>query len=147
MSSSEELPTEAVPPRLSDVASAVAAFHAAFGVPRGDVPSADVPAEVAALRIRLLAEEVDEYAEAVAGRDLVAIADALADIVYVAYGAAVTYGIDLDAVLAEVHRSNMTKADADGRVIRRADGKVLKSDRYTPPNVAAVLRDQTEVPW
>ncbi|MDN3352165.1 MazG nucleotide pyrophosphohydrolase domain-containing protein [Actinomadura sp. DC4] len=125
----------------------MAAFHTAFGVHRNDAPTADVPAEVAALRIRLLAEEVGEYAEAVADGDLVGIADALADIVYVAYGAAVTYGIDLDAVLAEVHRSNMTKADEDGRVIRRKDGKVLKSARYTPPDVAAVLRAQTEVPW
>lgn len=85
-------------------------------------------------------EEFGELIQAVAQRDLVAIADALADIVYVAYGTALTYGVDLDAVLHEVHRANMSKLDADGRPIRRADGKVLKSDRYSPPDVAAVLR-------
>jgi predicted HAD superfamily Cof-like phosphohydrolase len=128
--------------RSAGVASDVAAFHAAFGLPGNDTPSADVPAELAALRVRLLVEEVEEFAAATDKRDIVGIADALADIVYVAYGAAVTYGIDLDAVLAEVHRSNMTKLDADGRVLLRADGKVMKSARYTPPDVAGVLRDQ-----
>ncbi|GLY87749.1 phosphoribosyl-ATP diphosphatase [Actinoallomurus iriomotensis] len=132
--------------RPGGVASDVAAFHAAFGLPRNDAPTADVPAEVAALRVRLLAEEVEEFAAATDDRDIVGIADALADIVYVAYGAAVTYGIDLDAVLAEVHRSNMTKLDADGQVLLREDGKVLKSDRYTPPDVAGVLREQSRVP-
>ena len=131
---------------VGGVASDVAAFHATFGLPRNDTPTADVPADLAALRVRLLAEEVEEFAVATDERDLVGIADALADIVYVAYGAAVTYGIDLDAVLAEVHRSNMTKLDADGRVLLREDGKVMKSDRYTPPDVASVLREQSRVP-
>jgi predicted HAD superfamily Cof-like phosphohydrolase len=132
--------------RPGGVAADVAAFHTAFGLPGNDRPSADVPADVAALRVRLLAEEVEEFAVATDRRDIVGIADALADIVYVAYGAAVTYGIDLDAVLTEVHRSNMTKLDADGRVLLRADGKVMKSDRYTPPDVAGVLRDQVRTP-
>lgn len=131
---------------VGGVASDVAAFHATFGLPGNDSPTADVPADLAALRVRLLAEEVEEFAVATDERDLVGIADALADIVYVAYGAAVTYGIDLDAVLAEVHRSNMTKLDADGRVLLREDGKVMKSDRYTPPDVASVLREQSRVP-
>jgi predicted HAD superfamily Cof-like phosphohydrolase len=131
---------------VGGVASDVAAFHATFGLPRNDTPTADVPADLAALRVRLLAEEVEEFTVATDERDLVGIADALADIVYVAYGAAVTYGIDLDAVLAEVHRSNMTKLDADGRVLLREDGKVMKSDRYTPPDVASVLREQSRVP-
>jgi predicted HAD superfamily Cof-like phosphohydrolase len=132
--------------RSGSIASDVAAFHAVFGLPRNDTPTADVPADLAALRVRLLAEEVDEFAAATDDRDIVGIADALADIVYVAYGAAVTYGIDLDAVLAEVHRSNMTKLDADGRVLLREDGKVMKSTRYTPPDVAGVLREQPRVP-
>jgi predicted HAD superfamily Cof-like phosphohydrolase len=132
--------------RSGSIASDVAAFHTVFGLPRNDTPTADVPADLAALRVRLLAEEVDEFAAATDDRDIVGIADALADIVYVAYGAAVTYGIDLDAVLAEVHRSNMTKLDADGRVLLREDGKVMKSTRYTPPDVAGVLREQPRVP-
>jgi predicted HAD superfamily Cof-like phosphohydrolase len=90
----------------------------------------------------LLSEEVGELRDATATRDIVGIADALADIVYVAYGTAVTYGLDLDAVLAEVHRANMSKLDADGRPVLRADGKVLKSARYRPPDVAGVLAQQ-----
>ena len=57
-----------------------------------------------------------------------------------AYGTAHVYGIDLDAVLDEVHASNMTKLDENGRPLRRADGKVLKGPGYRPPDVAAILR-------
>lgn len=132
---------------MSDVALAVAAFHKAFGLPRRATPSADIPEVLAELRVRLLAEEVKEFAEASAAHDLTAMADALADIAYVVYGTAVTYGIDLDAVLAEVHRSNMSKLGHDGRPILRVDGKVLKSARYTPPDVAGVLTEQLPLPW
>jgi predicted HAD superfamily Cof-like phosphohydrolase len=121
---------------------AAAHFHAAFGLALSDEPTLDVSPDVAELRVRLLAEEFDEYVTAVKNGDLVAIADALADIVYVAYGSAVTYGIDLDAVLAEVHRANMSKLDADGKPVLRDDGKVMKSPLYTPPDVAGVLRRQ-----
>ena len=62
-----------------------------------------------------------------------------------AYGTAHVYGIDLDAVLDEVHASNMTKLGADGRPIRRADGKVLKGPGYRPPDIAAVLRTLVRV--
>jgi predicted HAD superfamily Cof-like phosphohydrolase len=55
------------------------------------------------------------------------------------YGAALTYGIDLDAVLREVHRSNMSKLSSDGKPVLRADGKALKSDRYVRPDIAAAL--------
>jgi predicted HAD superfamily Cof-like phosphohydrolase len=101
---------------------------------------------VAELRVRLLVEEVDEYAAASRSKDLVGIADALADIVYVAYGAALTYGIDLDVVLSEVHRANMSKLDADGRPSYRSDGKVVKSPRYSPPDVKGVLARQSALP-
>jgi len=125
----------------------VAAFHRAFGLPCQNVPTADVPADLAALRVRLLAEEASEFAAAAEAGDLVAIADALADVLYVAYGSAITYGIDLDAVVAEVHRSNMSKLDADGRPVLREDGKVLKSSRYSPPDVTAALSAQRPLPW
>lgn len=97
------------------------------------------------LRISLLEEEVSELVTATHARDLVGIADALADITYVVYGTALTYGIDLDCVLSEVHRSNMSKLDRKGKPIIRADGKVLKSERYSPPNVAAVLKHQVSL--
>jgi predicted HAD superfamily Cof-like phosphohydrolase len=128
--------------RRSDVAAAVEEFHAAFSLPRQTQPSLDVEKSLEILRASLLEEEVSELAAATHARDLVGIADALADITYVVYGTALTYGIDLDSVLSEVHRSNMSKLDHDGKPIIRTDGKVLKSERYSPPNVAAVLQRQ-----
>ncbi len=117
----------------------VGAFHDAFGLPVRSRPTADIPGEEAVLRQALLDEEVDELRDAVRAGDVVGIADALADIVYIACGTAHAYGIDLDAVVAEVHRSNMTKLGADGHPLYRADGKVLKGPTYQPPQVAAVL--------
>jgi predicted HAD superfamily Cof-like phosphohydrolase len=122
-----------------DVAAAVAAFHHAFRRPMREQPSADIDPALARLRVELIREEVSEFVAASQQGDLVGIADALADIVYVVYGTALTYGIDLDAVLREVHRSNMTKLDTDGNPVLRKDGKVLKSARYSPPDIAAVL--------
>jgi predicted HAD superfamily Cof-like phosphohydrolase len=117
----------------------VAAFHEAFGLPQRTRPTAAIDDGLARLRLTLMEEEFSELVRAVEARDVVAIADALADIVYVAYGTALTYGIDLDAVLDEVHRANMSKLDAAGRPVLRDDGKVLKSERYSPPDVARVV--------
>jgi len=117
----------------------VGEFHRAYGLPVRETPTIGVGIEQVVLRLALIEEEVAELAAAARADDLVGIADALADIVYVAYGTAHVYGIDLDAVLDEVHVSNMTKLGADGRPIRRADGKVLKGPSYRPPNIADVL--------
>jgi len=124
----------------------VGGFHEAFGLPVRRHPTPNIPADEAVLRQSLLDEEVDELRVAVEDRDVVAIADALADIVYIACGTAHAYGIDLDAVVAEVHRSNMTKLGADGRPVYRADGKVLKGPSYESPRVAAVLGLEEERP-
>ena len=127
---------------LGEVLARVLDFHEAFDLPREPLPTVHVGDTLAQLRVRLLREEVEEFADAAEKRDLVAIADALADVVYVAYGSAVTYGIDLDAVIREVHRSNMSKLDANGRPVMREDGKVMKSERYRPPNVGSVIDEQ-----
>ena len=137
-SSSAQLPLA----DLGNVLAQVLDFHEAFDLPREPVPTAQVGDVLAQLRVRLLREEVDEFADATERRDVVDIADALADIVYVAYGSAVTYGIDLDAVIREVHRANMSKLDLNGRPVMREDGKVMKSSRYTPPDIPLVLADQ-----
>lgn len=113
-------------------------FHETFDVPVAKslgLPSPDVRQ----LRITLLREEFEEYLEGEEQHDIVEIADALGDMVYVIFGTALSYGIDLDAVITEIHRSNMTKLDADGNVLRHPNGKVKKSDMYQPPDIESAL--------
>lgn len=127
--------------RAGSPAPLVIEFHRAFQLPLRLEPAWDgIDSGLRDLRIDLLAEEVSEYRQAALQGDLIGVADALADIVYVAYGAAISYGIDLDAVIAEVHRANMSKLGPDGRPVLRADGKVLKAASYRPPDVEAILR-------
>ena len=92
-----------------------------------------------ALRERILEEEWIELCEAQAKRDIVEVADALADMLYIIHGTALEYGIPLDAVVEEVHRSNMSKLGTDGRPIRREDGKIMKGPNYFRPDIAGVL--------
>lgn len=113
-------------------------FHEAFDLPVQPRPMLAPPA-LADLRRNLLDEEYKEYLDAVESGDLVEIADALADMIYVIHGTALTYGVDLDAVVAEVHRSNMSKLGDDGRPLVREDGKVLKGPSYFRPNISGVL--------
>jgi predicted HAD superfamily Cof-like phosphohydrolase len=131
-----------LPEKQTSPISAVAEFHRAFNLPMQQVPSAYIDHALARLRVVLLEEEVGEFVAASERGDLIGVADALADIVYVAYGSALTYGIDLDAVLQEVHRSNMSKLDSDGKPLIRDDGKVLKSARYFPPDIESVVGQQ-----
>ncbi|MET7983924.1 MULTISPECIES: MazG nucleotide pyrophosphohydrolase domain-containing protein [unclassified Streptomyces] len=122
-------------------AALVRAFHLAFGLEARGTP-AEVSPKLAAHRGELLAEEAAEVAEVSVGGPLDRLAHELADVVYVAYGTALVHGIDLDAVIAEIHRANMTKLGPDGHVARRADGKVLKGEHYRAPDVSQVLRRQ-----
>jgi len=91
------------------------------------------------LRIGLMAEEVAEYLTAEDAGSLVKIADALGDIGVITDGTALSYGIPLDDVRREIHRSNMSKLDSNGKPVKRSDGKILKSERYSPPDIAGVL--------
>ena len=92
-----------------------------------------------ALRLDLITEEVKELEVALANENLIDIADALTDILYVVYGAGHAFGIDLDACFEEVHRSNMSKLGQDGKPVYREDGKVLKGPDYFDPDLAAIL--------
>lgn len=116
-------------------------FHQVFGLGHPERPEL-LPAEVGGHRQLLLEEEVAEVAEAVRSGELHEIAHELADVVYVAYGTAISYGIDLDEVLAEVHRANMSKLGLDGRPILRADGKVQKGPDFRPADVATIIARQ-----
>lgn len=91
------------------------------------------------LRFELIREELEELDVAMVEENLVGVADALTDLLYVVYGAGIAYGIDLDKTFAEVHRSNMSKLGPDGKPILRADGKVLKPDTYQPPQLEPLL--------
>lgn len=117
---------------MSDIAAMIAEFHALLGQRYGDGGDPE-------LRRKLHLEEGKELIDAIDAGDRVWIAQELADVVYVAYGTAYSLGIDLDAVIAEVHRANLSKFTSDGRALVRADGKVLKGDAYSPPDVAGVL--------
>lgn len=113
-------------------------FHAAFDLVRSNAP--ELPSkEIRELRKSLLEEEWTEYLEGEQADDIVEIADALADIIYIAYGTAVAYGIPMDRVFAEVHRSNMSKLGEDGKPIYRDDGKVLKPSTWSPPDIRGIL--------
>ena len=92
------------------------------------------------LRIELIGEELNEFWDACDQKDIVAAADALTDILYVTYGAAHAFGIDVDACFAEVQRSNMSKLGEDGKPIYREDGKVLKGPNYSEPDLKSVLQ-------
>jgi predicted HAD superfamily Cof-like phosphohydrolase len=126
-------------------ASLVHEFHRAFGLDARTVPT-EVSPRLAEHRGELLAEEAAEVAEVSVTGPLDRLAHELADVVYVAYGTALVHGIDLDAVIAEIHRANMSKIGPDGGVSRRDDGKVLKGDHYRAPDVSAVLRRQGWTP-
>ena len=93
------------------------------------------------LRVDLIEEELTELKEAIADNNIVEVADALTDILYVVYGAGLAFGINLDKVFAEVHRSNMSKLGDDGKPIYNERGKVIKSNNYSPPDIKSVLSE------
>ena len=124
---------------MTDEQRMVRDFHERFGALVSDRPTwcGD---DVHRLRVALIEEELAEFRNAGEAQSLVEIADALADLLYVVYGAGVTYGIDLDPVFREIHRANMSKGDPE--VVRRPDGKILKGANYVPPDVRAVVEAQ-----
>jgi len=96
------------------------------------------------LRYELIREELEELFDAMSANDVIGMADALTDLLYVVYGAGHAFGIDLDATFAEVQRSNMSKLGPDGKPLYREDGKVLKGPMYSPPNLQMVLFPETD---
>lgn len=117
-----------------DLHAAVAEFHRAIAQGIGESPGI----RDAALRYELIREELEEFRVALMQNNLVEAADALADLAYVVMGGFVTFGIDPNPVLAEVHRSNMSKAGGG----KREDGKIKKGPNYSPPDLARVIGEQ-----
>lgn len=126
---------------FKDIISKVQEFHEVFGLDHNVPPAAHIGEDKIALRHRLMAEENDEYLEAAQNNDLTLVADALGDKLYILCGTIISHGLQhkIVEVFEEIHRSNMSKLDADGKPIRREDGKVMKSDRYFPPDIASIL--------
>ena len=95
--------------------------------------------DIQRLRLDLIEEELDELHYAIDNKDMVEIADALGDLLYVVYGAGHAFGIDLDECFKEIHASNMSKLGPDGKPIKREDGKVLKPYTFFPPDLKTIL--------
>lgn len=96
--------------------------------------------QIIKLRIDLIKEELNELTDAIKQRNLVEVADALTDILYVTYGAGHSFGINLDLCFAEVQRSNMSKLGEDGKPIYNENGKVMKGSNYTKPNLKQFIK-------
>ena len=95
--------------------------------------------KIVQLRYNLIKEELDELYSAIKDKDIIEVADALTDLLYVVYGAGHSFGIDLDKCFAEVQRSNMSKLDNDGKPIYNENGKVMKGPNYSKPNLKQFL--------
>lgn len=115
----------------------VAEFHRKFDIPIGERPWIP-PDATRQLRVRLIQEEFAELQEAMTAQDLPAVAKELADLLYVVYGTAVSYGVDMDPVFREVHRSNLSKVGG----YKREDGKWVKPPTYSPADVKPLLAKQ-----
>ena len=127
---------------MNPIVASLLEFNQAFDIPKLDSPDIG-PEDMIELRIKLLREEVEEYAEAARAGDMVEILDALADIGYILAGTIINHGMQhiYDDAFNEVHRSNMAKL-VDGKVLRREDGKVLKPEGWTPPQLAQFLNKE-----
>ena len=120
---------------------AVTQFHSAFGLGVSEQPIASLGAAKNKLRFELMKEENEEYLEAAQNGDLVEVADALGDMLYILCGTIIEHGMQhkIEEVFDENQRSNMSKLGADGKPIYREDGKVLKGPNYFKPNIKEIL--------
>ncbi len=120
---------------------AVEEFHKAFGLGIKHEPTANLNIEKNLLRYKLMREENEEYLEAANNNDLVEVADALGDMLYILCGTMIEHGMQdkIEAVFDEIQRSNMSKLGEDGKPIYREDGKVLKGPNYFKPNIKKIL--------
>ncbi len=95
--------------------------------------------KIVQLRIDLIQEELNELKEAINNNDIVEVADALTDILYVTYGAGHSFGVDLDSCFSEVQNSNMSKLGENGKPIYNESGKVMKGPNYFKPNIKKII--------
>lgn len=127
--------------KLAEVIQAVEKFHDSFGISNNYEPTIQLSPEEIQLRFNLMQEENEEYLEAAKNGDLVEVADALGDQLYILCGTILKHGLQhkIAEVFEEIQRSNMSKLDKDGKPIYREDGKVLKSELYFKPDISSIL--------
>ena len=120
---------------------AVHEFHTAFGLGTQNSPTAKLEINRNLLRYKLMREENEEYLDAANNRDLVEVADALGDMLYILCGTIIEHGMQhkIEEVFNEIQKSNMSKLGADGKPIFREDGKVLKGPNYFKPDINSIL--------
>jgi predicted HAD superfamily Cof-like phosphohydrolase len=116
-------------------------FHKAFGLDVSEAQIADLGLEKNLLRYKLMREENEEYLDAATQGDIVEVADALGDMLYILCGTIISHGMQhkIEEVFDEIHRSNMSKLGKDGKPIYREDGKVLKGPDYFKPELKKII--------
>ena len=126
---------------MIDKLKAVKEFHQAFGLGVKESPIGLLPTRKLKLRFDLMAEENEEYLEAAQNDDLVEVADALGDMLYILCGTILEHGMQykIEEVFNEIQNSNMSKLGADGKPIYREDGKVMKGPNYFKPDIKSIL--------
>jgi len=126
---------------MKDKIEAVKQFHTAYKLGYRETPKADLGLEKNLLRYKLMREENEEYLDAATNGDLVEVADALGDLLYILCGTIIEHGLQykIEEVFDEIQRSNMSKLGKDGEPIYREDGKVLKGPNYFKPNIKDIL--------
>ncbi len=129
--------------KLKDTIDMVKDFHNAFGIENASELKAKLSETDFMLRYNLLKEENEEYLEACKEGNIVEIADALGDILYILCGTILKHGLQdkIEEVFKEIQASNMSKLDENGKPIYREDGKVLKGSLYFKPNIAKILEN------
>ena len=115
----------------------VTKFHNAFKIKVNENPTVEIDNALIELRYRLMQEENSEYLEAAKNKDLIEVADALGDMLYILCGTILTHGLQykIEEVFNEIQRSNMSKLGKDGKPIYRNDGKVMKGPNYFKPDL------------
>jgi predicted HAD superfamily Cof-like phosphohydrolase len=124
---------------------AVQEFHEAFGLGIKQTPTVNLNDATLKLRFDLMAEENEEYLEAAKNKDMVEVADALGDMLYILCGTILEHGMQhkIEAVFNEIQQSNMSKLGANGKPIYREDGKVMKGPNYFKPNILKILNQES----
>ena len=118
-------------------------FHKAFGLGVADKPTVKLSDETIKLRFNLMKEENEEYYEAAKRNDIIEVADALGDMLYILCGTILSHGMQnkIHEVFEEIQRSNMSKLGENGKPIYRKDGKVMKGPKYFKPNIESIIKD------